>query len=306
MARSAVDGRRLAGRQPWNRSPWVIVSTLAWRPSPARQLVGQLLGREDASVGAADDVERGALDLGPERGHAVFHHQDAVLPVEGADHGREHADVGHGPGDHQGGDPAGPEGSVQHGPVEAVVVVFAHHELVGARGQLRDDARARIALEAGRRGPAEAGRGARRGAPVLRVELADQERSGGRGGELGEAHRQALLAEDGEQLLDPRQRLAGRRYLHDLALFHEPALHVDDEERGAARLEGQGAGARLLPIHRRYQAETENAFGMCRIALTAPSSLKITETTSKRQETCRSRLSLREPWASLPSRCWLP
>src|SRR5678815_1603824 len=29
-----------------------------------------------------------------------------------------------------------------------------------------------------------------------------------------------------------------------------------------------------------YQAETENAFGMWRIALTAPSSLKITETTS--------------------------
>ena len=42
-----------------------------------------------------------------------------------------------------------------------------------------------------------------------------------------------------------------------------------------------------------YHADTENALGMWRIALTAPSSLKITETTSKRHETCRSRFSLR-------------
>src|SRR5260370_41795541 len=99
MARPAVNGRMLAGMQPWKRSPWLMGSTLAYRSSPARQLVGQLLGREDAGVGAADDVERGALDLGPERGHPVVHHhhQAAVLPVEGADHGGEHADVGNGP-----------------------------------------------------------------------------------------------------------------------------------------------------------------------------------------------------------------
>src|SRR6185295_11683952 len=74
MARSAVNGRMLAGMQPWKRSPWIMASTLAYRSSPARQLVGQLLGREDAGVGAADDVERGALDLGPERGDPVVHH----------------------------------------------------------------------------------------------------------------------------------------------------------------------------------------------------------------------------------------
>src|SRR6266852_4256286 len=42
-----------------------------------------------------------------------------------------------------------------------------------------------------------------------------------------------------------------------------------------------------------YHAATENAFGMCRIALTPPSSLTTTATTSKRQGCSRRRLSLR-------------
>jgi len=64
--------------------------------------------------------------------------------------------------------------------------------------------------------------------------------------------------------------------------------------RSAVRPGSRGSTrGRLFAVHSNYQAETENAFGMWRIALTAPSSLKITETTSNRQETCRSRLSLR-------------
>src|SRR6266849_5540266 len=42
-----------------------------------------------------------------------------------------------------------------------------------------------------------------------------------------------------------------------------------------------------------YHAATENALGMCRIALTPPSSLTTTATTSKRQGCSRRRLSLR-------------
>src|SRR5262249_44372708 len=51
-----------------------------------------------------------------------------------------------------------------------------------------------------------------------------------------------------------------------------------DREPGSWRpppAEGGGRGA--------YQGATENAFGMCRMALTPPSSLMMTETTSNRQ-----------------------
>ena len=102
-----------------------------------------------------------------------------------------------------------------------------------------------------------------------------------------------MVAEDRDQLLDARHHVTRGRDLHGLARLHEGALHVDDEERGASRLEGQRAREGRVAVHPGYQAETENAFGMWRIALTAPSSLKMTETTSKRHETWRSRFSLR-------------
>jgi len=128
---------------------------------------------------------------------------------------------------------------------------------------------------------------------MLGMELAHQERRGRGVGELGEHDGQAPLAKRGDQLLDARHDVAHGRDLHGLARLHEGALHVDDEERGAPGVQGQRPRERLVAVHPDYQADTENAFGMWRIALTAPSSLKITETTSNRQETCRSRLSLR-------------
>jgi hypothetical protein len=127
-------------------------------------------------------------------------------------------------------------------------------------------------------------------------------------------------------------RGAGGWHLHGLALVHERALHIHDEERGAAGVERESDAEEVVAGHRgvvsllvvprtlvyffklyisarlafgcaspsscqhstvAYQADTEKALGIWRMALTAPSSLKITETTSKRQETCRNRLSLR-------------
>src|ERR1043165_5543403 len=67
MARSAVNGSRLAGMHPWKRGAWLMGSTLAYRG----QLVGQLLGRDHAGVRAAHDVEGRALAVGPEGGDAA-------------------------------------------------------------------------------------------------------------------------------------------------------------------------------------------------------------------------------------------
>src|SRR5512134_3319817 len=107
MARSGVNGRRLAGMHPWKRSPLVMGWTL-----PARHLVRQFLAGPDAGVGAADDVEGRPLDLGPERGHAVLDHDHPVLAVEAADHRTEDADVGHGAGDDERADAARAEGAI--------------------------------------------------------------------------------------------------------------------------------------------------------------------------------------------------
>src|SRR6476661_884251 len=334
MARSAVNGSRLAGMHPWKRGAWLMGSTLAYRG----QLVGQLLGRDHAGVRATHDVQGRALDVGPEGGDAVLHHHHPVLAVEPADHGGQHADVGHGAGQHQRRDAACPQSAVEHRAVEAVVVVLAHHQLVRPRGQLRDHRGVRISLEARRRGAPKTGRLPRLSRTVLRVQGPHQQRRRGGVGELGEHHRQALLAEDLDQGLDARHHLARGGDLHRLALLHERALHVDDHERGAFGVEGEGRAEKVVAVQRsllyfvglsgrsftslgsavarlprwarrslvyflkalyirsarlwlasHYQAETENAFGMWRIALTAPSSLKITETTSNRQETWRRR-----------------
>lgn len=75
---------------------------------------------------------------------------------------------------------------------------------------------------------------------------------------------------------------------------------VHDEQRGAARHQRDRALEGLAAVHppdarRRtpYQGATEKALGMWRMALTAPSSLKMTATTSKRHGVCRMRFSLR-------------
>ena len=90
---------------------------------------------------------------------------------------------------------------------------------------------------------------------------------------------------------------AGLALLRNFPVFQagdNGSLLVDGpfSDEGLKSLAGL-AGIVELDLFWHVSALTENAFGMWRIALTAPSSLKITETTSKRQETCRSRLSLR-------------
>src|SRR5262245_5986865 len=60
IARSDVNGSTLAGMTPEKRSDWVIAFS-----SPPRDLVDDFLRGHDAAVRPRDDVERGALDLGP-------------------------------------------------------------------------------------------------------------------------------------------------------------------------------------------------------------------------------------------------
>src|SRR6267143_2794315 len=83
IARSDVNGRTLAGMTPEKRSGSFIAPSCQSRTRlPPRDQVDDFLGGHDAAVRPTDDVERGPLDLGPERGHAVLHQGDPVLPVE--------------------------------------------------------------------------------------------------------------------------------------------------------------------------------------------------------------------------------
>ena len=108
-----------------------------------------------------------------------------------------------------------------------------------------------------------------------------------------------LLAEEREQRLDPRDDVAGGRHFHRLAGLEEGALHVDHEQgersacfglggpaSDAARLDTPSLrvtmrGSRRALVRRLapsqlgspaarldYQAATEKAFGMWRMALT--------------------------------------
>src|SRR3989441_4800718 len=99
IARSDVNGSTLAGITPEKRSGWVIAAS-----SPPRDQVDDFLGGRDAAVRPTDDVERGPLDLGPERGHAVFHQGDPIFTGERGGYRRQHADVrprtGHHPRGH--------------------------------------------------------------------------------------------------------------------------------------------------------------------------------------------------------------
>src|SRR6185503_2393042 len=119
IARSAVKGRMLAGMTPEKRSGSVMAS------SPRGDGIDGLLGGYDSHVGPANDVEGRLLDRGPEGGHTVLDHGHAIFAVEGPDHGGEHADVGHGADDHQGGDAAGAERAVERRAREGVVPVLA-------------------------------------------------------------------------------------------------------------------------------------------------------------------------------------
>src|SRR5262245_49460734 len=62
----------------------------------------------------------------------------------------------------------------------------------------------------------------------------------------------------------------------------QPSRYHGPTEGQPLRYHGPTEGQPL-----RYHGPTENAFGMWRMALTAPSSLKITETTSNRHGVCR-------------------
>src|SRR4030095_17239568 len=75
IARSDVNGSTLAGMTPEKRRGSFIAPSCQSRVRlPPRDLVDDFLGGRDAGVRPADDIERGPLDLGPERGHAVLHH----------------------------------------------------------------------------------------------------------------------------------------------------------------------------------------------------------------------------------------
>ena len=208
---------------------------------------------------------------------------------------------------------AGAQGRVEAGAVEAVVVVLGDHELVGFGSELGDDVDIGFAQEAGRGGQTEASGSAGGGATVLGVKKAHKDGHLLGIGEFGEDDGEALAAEEIEERADLGNDLPGRRHFHGLAPVEERPLHVHDHERSLARLKPQrllkdlravhgdrrGASSHLLSPRlafgcaSNYHAATENAFGMCRIALTPPSSLTTTATTSKRHGCSRRRLSLR-------------
>src|SRR5258705_11656975 len=82
IARSDVNGSTLAGMTPEKRSgSFIATSPCNAARLPPRDLIGDFLARRDSPAGPPDDVERRALDLGPERGHPVLHHRAAVHPL---------------------------------------------------------------------------------------------------------------------------------------------------------------------------------------------------------------------------------
>src|SRR5712691_1153628 len=162
---------------------------------------------------------------------------------------------------------------------------------------------------------------------MLWMKQADEDRYPLGVGEFGEDDGEVLAAKEIEERTDLRDDVPCGRHFHGLALVEEGPLHVDDDQRAAPGLELQRRFKSLRAVHgdRRgasnhllsprlafggasnhrlsprlafggasnYHAATENALGMCRIALTPPSSLTTTATTSKRQGCSRRRLSLR-------------
>ena len=138
-------------------------------------------------------------------------------------------DVGHGPREHEVGDASRAEGVIERRAVEAVVVVLRHHELVGARGELGNHVDIGLAEEARRGRTPEPAGGAGRRAPMLRVQVADEQRYAFGIGELGEYHGKAVVAEEREERLDLRHDIASGGHFHGLTRIEEGALHVDDE-----------------------------------------------------------------------------
>src|SRR6266849_5633578 len=132
---------------------------------------------------------------------------------------------------------------------------------------------------------------------MLWMEQADEDRYPLGVGELGEDDGEVLAAKEIEERTDLRDDVPCGRHFHGLARVEKGPLHIHDDERAAPGLELQRRFKCLRAVHgdRRgpYQAATEKAFGICRIALTPPSSLTTTATTSKRHGCSRRRLSLR-------------
>src|SRR5215831_7544355 len=77
------------------------------------------------------------------------------------------------------------------------------------------------------------------------MELPDEERRRRRVGELCEGDRELLGAKSFEQRPDHWNDLTRLRHFHRLSRIDEAALHVDDQERGAAALQPKHARERL-------------------------------------------------------------
>src|SRR5215510_7300222 len=256
--------------QPEKRKAWLMPTTLPQsdgRGLSSGHLLGDLLGGEHARVGAADHIEGRVLYLRAEGGGGVFHHRHAVLAVHAAHDGGEHADVRHGTGEHEMGHAASAQGRIERGPVETVVVVLGHHELIGPRGEVGHDVHIGLAEETRGGGPPEPAWSLGRGAPMLGVEQTDEQRHRLRVGELGEDDGEALVAEEGEERLDLGDDVASGGDFHGLARVEEGALHVDDEQRSLVGSEPQcgleGGGA----VH--VQLSSRLGFGSPRTAHSA-------------------------------------
>src|SRR5262245_36856914 len=156
IVRSDVKGSTLAGMTPEKRSGSFITVS-----SPARDLVDDFLGGDDAAVRPPDDVQGGPLDLWPQRGHAVLDQGDPVLPVQRGSHRRQHADIRHRTGHHERSHVPGPQRRVEEGAGERVVAALTHDDLAGTRGQIGHGLGARGALETRGRRQAESPRRAR-------------------------------------------------------------------------------------------------------------------------------------------------
>src|SRR5262249_58516220 len=73
-------------------------------------------------------------------------------------------------------------------------------------------------------------RSARGGAPMLRMQVADEQGERLGVGELGVDDEETVAAEESEEGLDLRHDVASGGHLHGLAQVEEGPLHVDDEE----------------------------------------------------------------------------
>ena len=71
------------------------------------------------------------------------------------------------------------------------------------------------------------------------------------GAVLAKFARTTLGAKRVDERAQPRHHLARRRHFHRLARVHEPALHVDDDERRAPGLGREDAFEDLRPVSHR-------------------------------------------------------